>query len=89
VDQILSRLPDKHLAPLHESGNQGLARERIHTLGIKAFLTLRITNAGVEGYISKIRMVSHRAFGFHSAGALIAMLMLVCSGISLTPVGHG
>jgi transposase len=57
--------------------------------GIKAFLTLRITNAGVEGYNSKIRMVSHRAFGFHSAGALIAMLMLVCSGISLTPVGHG
>lgn len=51
-------------------------------------MELRITNGPVEGYNSKIRMISHRAFGFHSGGALIAMIMLVCSGISLSPLGH-
>lgn len=57
--------------------------------GIRRFIELRITNAPVEGYNSKIRMISHRAFGFHSAGALIAMIMLLCSGITLSPLGHG
>lgn len=57
--------------------------------GIRRFIELRITNGPVEGYNSKIRMISHRAFGFHSGGALIAMIMLVCSGISLSPLGHG
>ena len=42
-----------------------------------------------EGFNSKIRMISHRAFGFHSADALIAMIMLLCSGITLSPLGHG
>ncbi len=57
--------------------------------GIRRFIELRITNGPVEGYNSKIRMISHRAFGFHSANALIAMIMLLCSGISLSPLGHG
>ena len=57
--------------------------------GIRRFIELRITNGPVEGYNSKIRMISHRAFGFHSANALIAMIMLLCSGITLSPLGHG
>lgn len=57
--------------------------------GIRRFIELRITNGPVEGYNSKIRMISHRAFGFHSAEALIAMIMLLCSGIILSPLGHG
>jgi transposase len=57
--------------------------------GIRRFIELRITNGPVEGYNSKIRMISHRAFGFHSANALIAMIMLLCSGIILSPLGHG
>jgi len=57
--------------------------------GIRRFIELRITNGPVEGYNSKIRMISHRAFGFHSANALIAMVMLLCSGITLSPLGHG
>jgi transposase len=57
--------------------------------GIRRFIELRITNGPVEGYNSKIRMISHRAFGFHSAEALIAMIMLLCSGITLSPLGHG
>lgn len=57
--------------------------------GLFLFIELRITNGPVEGYNSKIRMISHRAFGFHSANALIAMIMLLCSGITLSPLGHG
>jgi transposase len=60
-----------------------------HWSGIRRFIELRITNGAVEGYNSKIRMTSHRAFGFHSAEALIAMIMLLCSGITLSPLGHG
>ena len=62
---------------------------KAHWDGIRRFIALRLTNAAVEGYNSKIRMISHRAFGFHSAKALIAMIMLLCSGVHLTPIGHG
>jgi len=62
---------------------------RHHWPGIRRFIDLRLTNAAVEGYNSKIRMISHRAFGFHSANALIAMIMLLCSGITISPLGQG
>lgn len=58
-----------------------------HWEGISRFIKHKITNGAVEGYNSKIRMISHRAFGFHSADALIAMIHLNCSGIHLTPIG--
>lgn len=60
-----------------------------HWSGIRAFIELGFTNGPVEGYNSKIRMLSHRAFGFHSAAALIAMIHLCCSGVTITPAGHG
>ncbi len=58
-----------------------------HLPGILRFIDKKITNSPVEGMNSKIRMISHRAFGFHSASALISMIYLNCSGITLTPVG--
>ena len=60
-----------------------------HWPGIRRFLEWGVTNAPVEGMNSKIRMISHRAFGFHSAESLIAMIMLCCSGIELVPLGNG
>lgn len=62
---------------------------RSHWAGIRRFLEWGLSNAPVEGMNSKIRMISHRAFGFHSAEALIAMIMLCCSGILLLPLGNG
>lgn len=56
--------------------------------GIRRFIQLRLTNAIVEGFNSKIRMLSHRAFGFHSADALIAMIRLCCAGIHIQPLGY-
>lgn len=60
-----------------------------HWAGVRAFIEFGFTNGPVEGYNSKIRMLSHRAFGFHSAAALIAMIHLCCSGVTIIPVGQG
>jgi transposase len=56
---------------------------RDHLAGIRTLLKQRFTNGLAEGMNNKIRMVSHRAFGFHSADALISMIYLCCSGIML------
>jgi hypothetical protein len=39
----------------------------------------------IEGLNNKIRLITRRAFGFHSAKALTAMIHLCCGGIPLTP----
>jgi transposase len=54
-----------------------------HIDGIVAFIDQRLTNARVEGMNNKIRLLSHRAFGFHSPEPLIATIYLCCSGIIL------
>jgi transposase len=54
---------------------------------VRRFLEVKLTNAIVEGTNSKIRMISHRAFGFHSAAALIAMIYLNCSNIVIPYIG--
>jgi len=38
----------------------------------------------MEGINNKIGVIKHRAYGFHSATALIAMVFLCCSGIQIT-----
>lgn len=58
---------------------------RAHFDGIIAYVQSRLTNGLVEGLNNKLRMVARRAFGFHSAHALIAMLFLNCGGILLNP----
>ena len=53
--------------------------------GILAAITLGLTNARLEGLHSKVRLLSHRSFGFHSAAPLIALIYLCCAGITITP----
>jgi transposase len=55
---------------------------RDHREGILRALELPLSNARLEGTNNKIRLLSHRAFGFHSAAALIAMIYLCCSSIT-------
>jgi transposase len=52
---------------------------------ILAYIESRLSNGIVEGFNNKLRMIANRAFGFHSAEALIASLFLCCSGIVLEP----
>jgi transposase len=59
---------------------------RTHLTGILEYFQERLTNGLVEGINNKLRVVARRAYGFHSAGALIAMLFLVAGGITLNPV---
>ena len=54
---------------------------RRHRDGILAAIRLRLTNGRLEGLNSRIRLISHRSFGFHSAAPLIALVYLCCTGI--------
>lgn len=56
---------------------------RKHRDGILAALDLGITNGRSEGLNRKVRSITSRAFGFHSADALAAMIMLCCGPIQL------
>lgn len=54
---------------------------RAHEDGILAAIEHGLSNGRLEGLNNKIRLISHRAFGFHSAPALLALVYLCCAGI--------
>lgn len=56
---------------------------RKHRDGILAALELGINNGRSEGLNRKVRSITSRAYGFHSADALAAMIMLCCGPIEL------
>ena len=56
---------------------------RKHKAGVLAAIELGISNGRLEALNSKVRLLSHRAYGFHSANALIAMIYLCCAGIQI------
>lgn len=58
---------------------------RKHFQGIVAYVKTRLTNGLVEGLNNKLRVIARRAYGFHTANALISMLFLNCGGIKLDP----
>lgn len=94
--RALYRLPDpKHAAALFDdwlaaAASCGLAPfERLarslasFRSGILAAIRLGLANGRLEGLNSKVRLISHRAYGFHSAAALIALVYLCCGGIKI------
>ena len=93
--RLLYHLPDPALAPAHlDAWLAWASRSRLtpfvrlartlraHRDGILAAIRLGLSNGRLEGLNSKIRLISHRAFGFHSADALIALVYLCCTGIT-------
>ena len=54
---------------------------RDHRAGIEATLQLGLTNARIEAVNTTLRLIVRRAYGFHSATALIALAMLTCGGL--------
>jgi transposase len=62
------------------------ATVRGHLEGILAFIATGLSNGIVEGLNGKIRTITRRAYGFHSAGSLISFIFLCCSGLVLNPV---
>lgn len=57
-----------------------------HLEGILAFIATGLSNGVVEGLNGKIRTITRRAYGFHSAQSLISFIFLCCSGLVLHPV---
>ena len=58
---------------------------RKHFDDVIAYVEARLTNGIVEGFNTRLRMITRRAFGFHGPKPLIAMLYLACGGIILDP----
>lgn len=58
---------------------------RKHIDGIVAYVATGLSNGRSEGLNGKARTITRRAYGFHHASSLIAMLFLCCSGITLRP----
>jgi transposase len=56
---------------------------REHRDGILAAIRLGLGNGRLEGLNSKIHLINHRGFGFHSADALIALVYRCCTGITI------
>jgi transposase len=62
---------------------------RRHRDQILAAVQLGLPNSKLEGLNSKIRLINHRGYGHHSAAAVIAMIYLCCSGLTITlPTGR-
>jgi transposase len=92
--RLLYHLPDPALAPAHlDAWLAWASRSRLrpfvrlartlraHRDGILAAIRLGLSNGRLEGLNSKIRLISHRSYGLHSADALIALVYLCCTGI--------
>jgi transposase len=57
---------------------------REHRDGVLDAVRLGLSNGRLEGLNSRVRLISHRSFGFHSAAALIALVYLCCGGIEIS-----
>jgi transposase len=92
--RLLYTLEDPTLAPAHlDAWLAWASRSRLppfirlartirrHRAGILAAIRLGLSNGRLEGLNSRIRLISHRSFGFHSASPLIALVYLCCTGI--------
>ena len=90
---MLYTLEDPALAPAHLKAWLACIQIRLlpfvklartirrHRVGILAAIRLGLSNGRLEGLNSRIRLISHRSSGFHSADALIALVYLCCTGI--------
>lgn len=64
-----------------------LARSiRNHFDGVIAAVELGLSNSRLEGFNSKVALISHRGYGFHSPQALTAMIYLTCGPIQIPPL---
>jgi transposase len=95
--RLLYALEDRALAPAHlDAWLAWASRSRLepfvklartirrHRDAILAAIRLGLSNGRLEGLNSRIRLISHRSFGFHSAAPLIALVYLCCAGIVIS-----
>ena len=58
---------------------------RSHLEGVLAWTRVRLSNGAVEGMNNKIKLISHRAFGFRHARNFIAAIYHCCARLPLPP----
>ena len=58
---------------------------RRHRDGILHAIRLGINQGRTEALNNKVRLITRRAYGFHSANAALALVMLTCGPITLQP----
>jgi transposase len=80
IGRFCSRAARSRLRPFVRLGQT----IRKHTDGILAAIGTRINQARVEALNNKVRLITRRAYGFHSARAALALVHLTCGPISLT-----
>lgn len=79
LDRFCAKAQRTGLAPFVK-----LARTlRGHREGILAAIRLGLSNAQHEALNNKVRLIIRRAYGFHSATAALALVMLACGPITL------
>jgi transposase len=87
------RVPSEHASALLDAWLEWARRSRLEPFrklgrtiakqraGIEAAITHGLSNARTEAINTNIRLITRRAFGFHSADALIALAMLTLGGL--------
>jgi transposase len=80
IDRFISKATRSRLAPFVT-----LAQTiRRHRDGILQAIRLGINQGRTEALNNKVRLITRRAYGFHSARAALALIMLTCGPITLT-----
>lgn len=80
IDRFTSRATRSRLKPF-VSLAQTITK---HRDGILAAIRLGITQGRTEALNNKVRLITRRAYGFHSAKAALALVLLTCGPITLT-----
>lgn len=60
-----------------------------HLEGIVDYVRTGLSNGRTEGLLGKARVITKRSYGLHSPYSLIGLIMLCCSGLTLTPAFRG
>lgn len=79
IDRLTSRLARCRLEPFIRFGKT----LRRHRDGILAAIRLGINQGRTEALNNKVRLITRRAYGFHSAKAALALVLLTCGPITL------
>ena len=79
INRLLSRLARSRLEPFIRLGKT----IRKHHDGILAAIRLGINQGRTEALNNKVRLITRRAYGFHSAKAALALVLLTCGPITL------
>ncbi len=80
LDRLLARLSRCRLQPFIRLGRT----IRKHREGILAAPRLKLSNARAESLNNRVKLIVRRAYGFHSARAALALILLACGPVTLT-----